>query len=103
MTYCKLGDRATIVHSAAGNEGKIVRIVASCASQGREPLIYNGIRYYYAAAGPGARMWIIESEGSPFRGIRCGPVMTCPFPDSWLRPLPKLSAPEKRVPVRLAK
>lgn len=98
MTYCKLGDRAIIVHSAAGNEGKIVRIIGDCGSQSREPLEYAGIRYYYPSCGLGAKLWVVESEGSPLKGSRVGPRTVVPFPDMWLRPLPKLAAPVKATP-----
>jgi hypothetical protein len=101
MTYCKLGDRAIIVHSNAGNEGKVVKIVGDLGYHFKEPFMYAGKKHsYYPVTG---KMWEVRSEGFPLKN-NCGPSRsTGPIPDAWLRPLPKLSVPEKKVPVRITK
>lgn len=97
MTYCKLGDRAIIIHSAAGNEGKIVKVVFNLGYH-TDMFKYQG-RYicYLPASG---QMWEVESEGFPLRSTIGPPSQSGPLPDVWLRPLPKVGEEEKESEVK---
>jgi len=91
-THVRLGDRAIIIKSEAGNEGKIVHVLRRIGYVPKEPFLYYGHVAYFEATGD--TLWEIESEGLPFAfvdhdGTR-GTRLVIPFPDSWLRPLPKM-------------
>ena len=91
-THCRIGDRAIIIRSDAGNEGMIVRVTVAAGHMPKEPLLYGGVLFYYPT--PGDVLWEIVSEGRPFTSAnKAGGKAPCRrtivFPDSWLRPLPK--------------
>jgi len=97
MTYCKLGDRAIIIHSAAGNEGKIVKVIHDLGYH-TDVFKYQGALICYLPAF--GQMWEVESEGFPLRSNVGTPSQCGPLPDVWLRPLPKVNESLEREAVR---
>jgi hypothetical protein len=91
MTYCKLGDRAIVVHSQAHNEGKIVKVLGPHGFSTGEVIAFQGHQMKFPT---GMYLWIIESLGMEFRNL-AGEAVTGSllYPDQWLRPMPKVTDP----------
>ena len=86
---CKKGDLAIQVRSCAGNHGMVVRVLEYV---GVDPM-HEGQKYHW---GYGA-CWLCLYLGSEPSYVKDdvlyteGGGLTVPLPDSWLRPLPKLT------------
>lgn len=87
VTYCLLGDRAFIIRSEAGNEGKVVIIRRCLGDLPSGPFSYLGRMFFNKTPDV---VWVVESEGAPILSIIDGKISKnrfCALPDSWLRPL----------------
>ena len=86
MSKIRIGDRAIIIKSKSGNEGKIVLVVSYF-----DPLVmtYEGFSVNKNCT------LIIESLGSPLqREAPLPPSMKGPIDPTWLRKLPKIDEPD---------
>jgi hypothetical protein len=88
MTRCKLGDRAIIVKSIFGNEGRIVIVVDDLGSPSQN-FVYAGKPWRTT---DGMKVWGIKTEGSKLNS-EWGPIDNLAALDAALKPFPKLTEP----------
>jgi len=79
---CKPGDMAIIIRSQAGNEGKLVDIIAPL---GTNP-VFDGSRWNYGS-NRDKFSWLVRTRGQPLLSTRGDSYIEMPFPDAFMRPI----------------